>query len=265
MQTRPLGNTGRQVGVIGLGTVKLGRNAGVAYPGGGGYDLPTDQQAIDLLSTAADLGVNLIDTAPAYGVSEERLGALMAAGGWFGGRDRWVVCTKAGEEFDNATARSRYDFSPMAVRTSVDRSLRRLRVERLDVVLLHSDGRDEWIVRESGALEELNQLRAEGKVAAVGVSSKSVAGGLLAVQRGCDVVMVTLNPTHTEERPVVGAAREAGVGVLVKKALASGHAADPAAAIRFGLSEPGVSSLVIGTVNPNNLRANIAASGQAGR
>lgn len=259
MQTRPLGNTGRQVSVIGLGTVKLGRNAGVNYPGGDGYDLPTDQQAIELLGTAADLGINFVDTAPAYGVSEERLGALMAAGGWFGGRDRWVVCTKAGEEFDNATAKSRHDFSPMAVRTSVDRSLRRLRVDRIDVLLLHSDGRDEWVLRESGALEELHQLRAEGKIAAIGISSKSVAGGLLAVERGCDVVMVTLNPAHTQERPVIAAAAKAGVGVLVKKALASGHAADPAAAIRFGLSEPGVSSLVVGTMNTKNLRTDAAA------
>lgn len=263
MQTRPLGTTGHHVSVLGLGTVKLGRNAGVTYPGGGGYDLPTDQQALDLLRTAAELGVNLIDTAPAYGVSEERLGSLMAAAGWFGGRDRWVVCTKAGEEFDNATAKSRHDFSPIAIRTSVYRSLRRLRVERIDVVLLHSDGRDEWILRQSGAIEELRQLRAEGKLGALGISSKTVGGGLLAVELGCDVVMVTLNPAHIAERPVVSAARARGVGVLIKKALASGHAADPAAAIRFGLGEPGVSSLIVGTVNPNNLRTNVAATEQA--
>ncbi|MFW8341556.1 aldo/keto reductase, partial [Klebsiella pneumoniae] len=69
---RPLGSTGLRVSPLGLGTVKLGRDQGVKYPNG--FRIPDDQQARELLYLARELGINLIDTAPAYGVSEERLG-----------------------------------------------------------------------------------------------------------------------------------------------------------------------------------------------
>src|SRR5690606_39506858 len=71
---RPLGNTGLQASPLGLGTVKIGRNQGVKYPSG--FDLPDDGQVRDLLALARGLGINLLDTAPAYGTSEERLGPL---------------------------------------------------------------------------------------------------------------------------------------------------------------------------------------------
>ena len=259
MQTRTLGNTGLTVSLLGLGTVKLGRNTGVKYPGGEGFALPTDEQATELLRTAADCGITLIDTAPAYGTSEERLGGLMGANGWFGGRERWVVCTKAGEEFDAATGTSRYDFSPAAIRSSIERSLRRLDTDVLDVVLIHSDGRDEWIIRESGAMEALRDAQRAGRVRAVGMSTKTAAGGLLAVESGCDVVMVTLNPGHLDNLPVIAAAGAKNVGVLVKKALASGHTPDPGAALRFAAGVSGVASLIVGTASARNLRANVGA------
>ncbi|WP_256659976.1 aldo/keto reductase, partial [Pseudomonas sp. LS-2] len=67
---RPLGNLGIEVSPIGLGTVKLGRDQGVKYPNG--FTIPDDNEAQMLLKQARDLGINLIDTAPAYGRSEER-------------------------------------------------------------------------------------------------------------------------------------------------------------------------------------------------
>lgn len=266
---------------LGLGTVKLGRNRGVKYPGGEGFALPTDEQAATLLRTAAELGVNLIDTAPAYGVSEERIGALMAANGWMGGRTRWVVCTKVGEEFDAATGESRFDFSPAHVRMSVERSLRRLRADVLDVVLLHCGNNDEWEVGASGALDALRDLQRRGLVRAIGASTKSVDAGLLAVREtagACDVVMVAYGPADQRQGMVVNAARLRGVGVLVKKGLASGHVGgllakmpaeirgateDPVeAAIRFALGKPGVSSVVVGTASVEHLRGNAAAAGR---
>ena len=63
MELRPLGATGLAVSPLGLGTVKFGRNAGVKYPRP--FDLPSDQQALTLLETAWELGINLLDTAPA--------------------------------------------------------------------------------------------------------------------------------------------------------------------------------------------------------
>lgn len=258
LKLRPLGNTGLTVSPLGLGTVKLGRNTGLKYPGGDGFALPSDEQATELLRAVADCGINLIDTAPAYGASEERLGTLLPR---IAPRDRWVVCTKAGEEFDPASATSRHDFSPSAIRASVERSLRRLRIDTLDVVLLHSDGRDKWILRDSGALEALRDLKQQGKLRALGLSSKTVAGGLCAVALKCDVVMVTLNPAATADLPVIAAARQAGVGVLVKKALSSGHAADASAALRLAAATAGVSSVIVGSMNPDNVRINAKSLG----
>jgi aryl-alcohol dehydrogenase-like predicted oxidoreductase len=71
---RPLGSTGLMVSPLGLGTVKLGRDQGVKYPNG--FTIPDDQQARALLNQARGLGINLIDTAPAYGISEERCCAV---------------------------------------------------------------------------------------------------------------------------------------------------------------------------------------------
>lgn len=274
MDMRPLGGTGVRVSVLGLGTVKVGRTRGLKYPAGQlPPELPSDQQVADLLRTAHELGVNLLDTAPAYGTSEERLGQTLAANRWFAqpeqsfadARAEWVVCTKVGEEFDEGRGESTYDFTPAYVRASVERSLRRLKVEQLDIVLLHSDGRDEYVVRESGALDELGKMRGEGKVRVIGASTKSLEGGLAAVQRlaeigGPSAVMATYNPDYAGERPVIDAAARAGIGVLVKKGLASGHARDAGASIRFVLAHPGVSSLVIGTTNPGNLEQNVRAA-----
>jgi aryl-alcohol dehydrogenase-like predicted oxidoreductase len=74
-QRKHIANTGVTVSPLGLGTVKLGRDKAVKYPEG--FKIPDDKQALDLLALAWDLGINLIDTAPAYGNSEERLGKLL--------------------------------------------------------------------------------------------------------------------------------------------------------------------------------------------
>lgn len=252
---RDLGATGLAVGPLALGTVKFGRNRGLKYPQP--FALPSDREILALLDLAQELGVNLLDTAPAYGAAEERLGRLLR-----GRRDDWLVVTKTGEEFAGGV--SRFDFSAAATRASVERSLRRLRCDRLDAVLIHSDGDDVRILREEGALEALRALQAAGSVRAVGMSVKTVAGGLLAVER-CDVVMVTYNPRERDALPVIRAAHAAGKGVLIKKGLASGHldglgVADPVAAcLRLIFAEPGVASMVAGTLDPAHLRADAAA------
>src|SRR5690606_3456949 len=133
MQRFPVANTGVEISAIGLGTVKLGRDQDVKYPPG--FQIPDDAQATQLLILALDLGINLIDTAPAYGRSEERLGPLLR-----GQRSDWVICTKVGEEFENG--QSHFDFSPEHVRFSLERSLKRLETDYLDIVLVHSDGND---------------------------------------------------------------------------------------------------------------------------
>jgi len=285
MDLRPLGRTGLMVSPLALGTVKLGRNRGLKYPSGDGQPLPSDEQAMALLVAAADAGINLIDTAPAYGLSEERLGNLLAASRWLGGRDRWIVSTKVGEEFDPATGESRFDFSPRHVRYSVERSLRRLQTDVLDLVLVHSGGDDEWVIARSGALETLRQLQREGLVRAVGLSPKTLDGALQAMRSAsdyggaCDVVMIEYSPVARQGGLGIDAARLRGVGVLVKKALGSGHLegvlsrtppeiraaslGTVEAALRFALGKAGVTSVVLGTSNAEHLRANAEACERA--
>ena len=100
------------------------------------------------------------------------------------------------------------------------------------------------------------------------MSTKTVAGGLRAVEC-CDVVMLTYNPRDRDDLPVIRAARAANKGVLIKKALQSGHldaiaTPDPVlAALRLIYAEPGVSSVVVGTLDPEHLRADAAAAEQA--
>jgi aryl-alcohol dehydrogenase-like predicted oxidoreductase len=255
MQRRALGNTGIDVSPLGLGTVKLGRNRGMKYPSA--YDLPSDERAIELLTAARDAGINLIDTAPAYGTSEQRLGELLPH---VAKREDWVIVTKAGEAFDGE--QSTFDFSPKAITASVERSLTRLRTDYLDGVLLHSDGNDRDVIEESGGLGALESLKQQGKVRAIGASTKTPEGALLAAQR-CDVVMLTLNPDHLADLPAIEAARERGVGVLIKKSLISGHIGaqhTPEACLTLALQTPGVSSAVVGTINPAHLRDNIATA-----
>jgi aryl-alcohol dehydrogenase-like predicted oxidoreductase len=265
MDLRALAGTGILVSPLGLGTVKFGRNQGVKYPRP--FDLPTDTEIHRLLDVAREGGVNYLDTAPAYGTSEERIGHIL------GERpEPWIVGTKAGETF--ADGESRHDFAPEAIRTSLERSLRRLRRDRLDIVLLHSDGNDAAILRESGAVDVLREFRERGLAGAVGISTKTVEGGLLAFEFGLDVVMATYNPWQRDEEPVLDAAVRAGRSVLVKKALGSGwmgRAApesgtdvDPVRqAFRFIFSHPGATSVVVGTVNPENLRKNCEIAARA--
>lgn len=255
MELRVLGRTGLAVSPLGLGTVKFGRNRGVKYPQP--FELPSDRQLLDLLETAWDLGINLLDTAPAYGVSEERLGQLLRQC-----RRDWVVMTKVGEQFSDGV--SRFDFSAAATRNSIEHSLRRLGVTVLDVVLIHSDGNDLAILTEAEVLPTLLALKQAGWIRAVGISTKTVAGGLYAVEC-CDLVMITYNQREPAEGSVIRAAQAANKGVLIKKALQSGHFSDSTdpdpllAALRFVYAEPGISSVIVGTLQPAHLRANVAA------
>ena len=253
---RPLGSTGIDVPVIALGTVKIGRNQSVKYPRP--FDLPGDDAVVQLLRTAQEVGINLIDTAPAYGTSEQRIGELLDKAGSEGD---WLISTKAGESFENGV--SAFDFTPEAIRASVERSLQRLHRDTLDLVLVHSDGND-LDVLAAGALDALITCRDQGLIRACGLSGKTVTGGIAALDAGADAVMVTNNLAYDGELPVIEHAHQLQRGVLIKKALNSGHLADqPNAAeqsIRHSLDTAGVSSLVIGTLSPDRLRQNAAAA-----
>jgi aryl-alcohol dehydrogenase-like predicted oxidoreductase len=253
---RPLGSTGLSVSPLGLGTVKLGRDQGVKYPRG--FTIPDDHEAQALLKLARDLGINLIDTAPAYGSSEERLGPLLR-----GQRQDWVIVSKVGEEFEGG--QSRHDFSAAHTKMSVERSLKRLETDFIDLVLVHSDGNDLAVLNNCGVYQALAELKQQGKIRGFGFSGKTVEGGLLALREG-DCAMVTYNLNEQGEKPVLDYAAEHGKAILVKKALASGHAClspgvDPVqASFELLFAHPGVASAIVGTINPLHLAHNVATA-----
>jgi aryl-alcohol dehydrogenase-like predicted oxidoreductase len=250
--TRVLCTSLPPLSTIGLGTVKFGRAQGVKYPTP--VRIPTDSEARELLARARDLNITLLDTAPAYGTSEARLGELLA-----GDRNSWTIFTKCGETFEDGA--SSFDFSPLAIAQSLDRSLSRLRTDFVDGLMLHSDGAIEADLISTGVVDALARAKTSGKVRAVGASTKTLAGALHALEH-LDFVMVTLNPQHTDDMPAIAAATRMRKGVLIKKVFSSGHLAqDPTKrddCLRFALATPGVCAAVVGTTNPAHL-AQVAA------
>jgi len=248
MQPVALGNTGLAVTPIGFGAFKIGRNQGTKYPAD--YELPDEATVAQLLNSVLDLGINYIDTAPAYGCSEERIGRHLSHR-----RSECVLSTKVGETFENG--RSTYDFSEQAVRNSVERSLRRLQTDVLDIVFIHSDGNDAAILHQTDCVPTLLDLKQRGDIRCVGFSGKTPDGARLALD-WADVLMVEYHRENRSHEEVLGEAAANGVGVVVKKGLASGRL-DPPAAIRFVLSNRNVSSLVIGGLSVEHLKENMCS------
>jgi len=254
-----LGSTELKVSAVGLGTTKLGRNTDVKYPHN--FEIPDDKQVLNLLAMAQDLNINLIDTAPAYGTAEERLGKLLQ-----GQRQKWVIVGKSGEDYEKQ--QSLYNFTKEHILESIKRSLKRLRTDYIDLLLIHSDGDDENIITNYDVFGTLSLAKKQGLIRYYGMSTKTVAGGLLTLKHA-DAAMVMYNPINTEELPVITAAHAMHKGILVKKALASGHIDkisnnNPVqTAMDFIFKEPGVSSVILGTINPLHLKANVQCAANA--
>jgi aryl-alcohol dehydrogenase-like predicted oxidoreductase len=246
MQSRLLGNTTLSVSPIGFGAFKIGRNQNTKYAEA--YSLPDDQAVDRLLNGVLDLGITYIDTAPAYGISEQQIGRAIAHR-----RREFTLSTKVGEIFEHG--QSRYDFSAAAVRSSIEQSLARLKTDVLDVVFIHSNGADVEIQQATDVVSALQDSKRRGLVRAIGMSGKTEAGTRRALD-WADAIMVEYHLHDQSCAAVIAAAAERGVGVIVKKGLASGKL--PAGeAIGFVLGNPCVSSLVVGGLNLDHIRANV--------
>ena len=242
---RPLGSTGLHVPPLGFGAFKIGRNQGIKYPTG--YALPDDAAVSRLLNGVLDLGCPLIDTAPAYGLSEERIGRAIGHR-----RREFVLSTKVGETFDEGM--SRYDFTRAGVEHSLTRSLERLRTEVLDIVFIHSNGDDLAILSDTDVVPVLHEWKQRGAIRAIGLSGKTVAGARAAWE-WADAIMVEYHLDDVSHAPAIAEAGAGNVGVFVKKGLASGRL-PPADAIRFVCGTPGVTSLIVGGLNLDHFAAN---------
>jgi aryl-alcohol dehydrogenase-like predicted oxidoreductase len=117
------------------------------------------------------------------------------------------------------------------------------------------------IIESTACLPTLMDLKEKGLIRAVGMSTKSLDGGLKAVELS-DLVMVTYNPSTTDDAEVIRYANSLNKGVLIKKALNSGHVATAGENsiennLIFALTPAGVSSVIVGTISPEHLRENV--------
>lgn len=245
--------TGDELSPLGLGTVKFGRNQKVKNKGGDGFPLPSAAEMAHLLDLSLELGINVLDTAPAYGVSEEELGPLLETR-----RERFFLMTKCGEEFNGG--QSHYDFSAEAVEKSLARSLRRLKTDRLDLVLVHCNRDDLNNLQGSDVFPSLARAKEKGLIRSFGASTYSLEAARYALEHS-DAIMVTFNAEDQSQLPVMEEAKVLGKGVFVKKGLRQGFLdGGPEAAMKAVLGQGAVTSMIFGTLNPAHLQSNCDAA-----
>ena len=207
METRTLGRTGRQIGVVGLGCWQLG----------GDWGRVDDADALGVLHAAVDAGVTFLDTADVYGDgrSETLIGRFLAERPDAG----VTVATKCGRRADPHVPAA---FTPENLRAWTDRSRANLGVERLDLVQLHCPPTP--VFSSDEVFDALDALVAEGALAAYGVSVETCDEALTAITRpNVASVQIILNAFRLKplER-VLPAAAEAGVAIIARVPLASG-------------------------------------------
>jgi aryl-alcohol dehydrogenase-like predicted oxidoreductase len=206
MRRRKLGNTGLEVSEISFGAWQLGNN-----DDWGGMD---DVTAHSLVAEALDRGVNLFDTAPNYAStnSERILGESL-----LGKRDQVVLVSKFGHRPEGPK-----DFSVDWFRESLEASLRRLRTDHLDVLLLHNP--PESIYRGTDPIwNALDRAKGEGKIRHYGASLDFAAEIEACLDNtGSEVLEIFFNILHQDVRRAFPLVRERGAGIIVKIPLDSG-------------------------------------------
>jgi aryl-alcohol dehydrogenase-like predicted oxidoreductase len=207
---RRLGRTGIAVSEISLGTVELGMDYGIASAGE--KLRPDEAQATRLLHRALDLGVNLIDTARTYGNSEEIIGRAIA-----NRRSEFSLVSKV-KTFPSLLPQERRQ----RMIASVEESLRQLRTEWLDLLLLHPVASDELVDLELA--DVLDAMRRRGLTRFTGVSVYQLNSALTAIRSGrfdCLQIAWNLLDRRTEAEVIRLAAVE-NVGLMVRSVLMRG-------------------------------------------
>lgn len=262
MEKRKYGSTDMEVSVLGFGGAEIGQS---------------DEQTVDrLLGSALDAGLNLIDTAECYGNSEELIGKVLAKR-----RNDYYLFTKCG----HAAGLDLPDWDPLMLEQSIDRSLKRLRTDYVDMIHLHSCG--EEILRQGAVIEVLQRAKEAGKTRYIGYSGDR-NDALYAVQTGVfDSLETSVNIADQEVIDLTLAeAANRGMGVTAKRPIANAawafetmeETAYPfvywnrlrelnydflddvkkgvGIALRFTLSTPGVHTAIVGTNKPDRWQEN---------
>ncbi|MBE9506983.1 MAG: aldo/keto reductase [Chloroflexi bacterium] len=234
MKTVRLGKTGLEVSRIGMGGIPILR--------------PTEDEAIKVIRRALDLGVNFIDTANAYGTSEERIGKGIA-----GRREQVVIATKTGGR-DKVTALEHLELS-----------LKHLNTDYVDLWQLHNISTFEayeQMLGPDGAMEAARETLQAGKIRHIGISSHSMEVALKAVSSGLfETIQFPFNFVNNDPADeLVSLAREHDVGFIAMKPFAGGQLNDANLAIKYLLQfdnvvpDPGIQKVeeieeIVGIVN----------------
>ena len=269
MDTRVLGKTGLEVSRLGLGLAEI-------------RDLAGDEGtrlAGQVLNEALDSGINFLDTAACYGNSEELIGSTVAHR-----RSEYILATKCGHLDDSSGGRA---WTAKIVQDNIDRSLKRLGTDHLDIVQLHSCGLD---VLERGEVNEaLVKAKDSGKTRFIGYSGDN-EDALWAVESGIfDTLQTSLSLVDQHARTrLLEPAEARGMGIIIKRPIGNavwGKASTPRAyddayldraaamagmgpvpgapedpillALGFVFAHDQVDTAIVGTLNPSHLRSNI--------
>ncbi|NMO95901.1 aldo/keto reductase [Paenibacillus lemnae] len=264
METRAFGKTGMQVSVLGFGGAEIGQS---------------DQGTVDrLLHSAMDAGLNMIDTAECYGNSEELIGKSLK-----GRRDDVYLFTKCG----HAAGIDGPDWDPLVLEQTIDRSLKRLQVDHVDVIHLHSCS--EEVLRQGSVIDVLQRAKKAGKTRFIGYSGDA-SDALYAVNTGVFdsfETSVSIADQQAIELTIPEAVKRE-IGIIAKRPVANvawkhetmsdDNYAYPywvrlgelqydflsdvqegvKQALKFTLSIPGVATAIVGTANPDRWKQNAA-------
>lgn len=206
MNHRILGNTGRSISEIGLGTWQLGTRWGDPF---------NAEEAERILETALDSGINFVDTADVYngGESEKAIGRFLRKH-----PDAFFVTTKCGRRLNPHIAEN---YTPEAICGFIDDSLTRLQTERLDMILLHCPPTS--VFARDDIFGALDKQKAAGKLASYGVSIEKIDEGLQAMEYDISAIEVIFNMMRLKplDRLFPEALRK-NVGIIARVPLASG-------------------------------------------
>ncbi|MEX2229077.1 MAG: aldo/keto reductase [Dehalococcoidia bacterium] len=284
LPTRPLGRTGLPVTRLGYGAMSLDAERF-------GHSL-SSQQAGTVLNAVLDAGINLIDTSPDYGPSEQLIGEHIAHR-----RDEYVLASKCGCPVVVAAGAdgrpAGHVYTPENITAGVEQSLRRMRTDHLDLVQFHGSPDRETLEGE-GAIEALLDLKRAGKLRFIGMSG--VLPGLTAhIASGVfDAFQIPYSALQRDHEQAISEAAQSGAGTVIRGGVARGAPSDDkhwdirrlpevpperpralweaarlddlldgmtrmAFMLRFTLSHPDVDTTIVGTSNPAHLEENLAA------
>lgn len=241
------------VSQVGFGAYQIGRIAAKKYASFG-KPMPNDQEASSLLQGVLDLGITLIDTAPAYGCSEERIGTFLHHR-----REEYNLCTKVGELTVNG--KSTFVFSKEGMRQSVERSLRTLRTDCVDILLIHAPPDDLSVLHDTDAIEMMHTFKQEGKTKSIGFSGKTIQAQEESLEWS-DVLMIEYSAANTTNEQIINKSHEKNSLVLLKKAMNSGHLPSDEAIDFLTKKSPVCNDFnctVIGSTSFGRMKENVAA------